>query len=97
MEMLAALLGWLTFVAGLVAALTMGAMLVAVLHLASGSGGLRAAPPRGDVTRRAEAVEVRIRARYLARRHMDDRIGAPRAVSDAVEPVDAAASVPIAA
>jgi hypothetical protein len=97
MEMLAALLGWLTFVAGLVATLTIGAILVAVLHLASGSGGLRATPPRGDVTRRAEAVEARLRARYLARRRMDDRIGATRVVSDEVGPVDAAASVPIAA
>jgi hypothetical protein len=64
MEALAALLGWLTFLAAVVGTITLGAILVVLLQLASGAGTYGGVPVPSGVVRRADDVQERIRAHY---------------------------------
>ena len=64
METFSGLLGWLTFAAAMLATVTGGCLLAAVVQVASGAGWYGGRPLPGGVTRRADEVEARLRARY---------------------------------
>lgn len=63
-ELFEAVLGWSTFAFAFVAVATVGCLLAALVQVASGAGCYGGQPIPGGVTRRAEAVEARLRERY---------------------------------
>lgn len=63
-ETFSGLLGWLTFVAAMIATVTVGCLLATMVQVASGAGSYGGRPIPGGVARRAEEVEARLRARY---------------------------------
>lgn len=67
MELFEAVLGWSTLAFAFIALATVGCLLATLVQVASGAGCYGGQPIPGDVMRRAEAVEARLRERYRPR------------------------------
>ena len=98
METFSALLGWLTFVVAMIAVVTAGCLVATVVQVASGAGWYGGRPLPGGVTRRAEEVEARLRARYrgrppllVLRPELPEAASQPEAVGEEVVPEPLAA------